>query len=298
MCPDLISDEQISALFGRHGVHGPWERLTTTGVANRIYATRDVVLRVATDHPDAVPDARTESVAAPAARAVGIPVPRLVAFDDSRALVDRPYSLWERVHGETLGLFAPDPQAVPQAWRAVGRWLALLHTRVSACSDPLGWLDRPERPTGLEDCVARLASASRIDADAAKEIEGWIAALRPATAERRPRCFLHNDVHAMNLMCARDGVLLAILDWGDAGWGDPVLEWAQIPCAAVPLVLDGYRAEAPALLGDAPEARIIWDKLGYLLSDLAEDSSRPVALDEIRHLVRHSAWRSRASKPI
>jgi aminoglycoside phosphotransferase (APT) family kinase protein len=31
----------------------------------------------------------------------------------------------------------------------------------------------------------------------------------------------------MNLMCARDGILLALIDWGDAGWGDPALELAQ-----------------------------------------------------------------------
>ena len=77
--------------------------LNATGLANRVYATADVVLRVATDHPDAVPDARTESVAAPAARGAGIRTPRLLAFDDSRALVNRPFSIWERVHGETLG---------------------------------------------------------------------------------------------------------------------------------------------------------------------------------------------------
>jgi hypothetical protein len=94
----------IDALFARYGVSGPWEALPSTGVANCVYATRDVVLRVATDHPDAVSDARTESVAAPIAYATGILTPRLIAFDDTRVLVDRPFSLWERVHGKTLGI--------------------------------------------------------------------------------------------------------------------------------------------------------------------------------------------------
>jgi hypothetical protein len=77
--------------------------LPPTGLASHIFATRDVVLRLATDHPDGVVDARTESVAAPVARAAGILTPRLIAFDDTRTLVERPFSLWERVHGEALG---------------------------------------------------------------------------------------------------------------------------------------------------------------------------------------------------
>ena len=92
----------IDAVFARHGVSGPWEPLPSTGLANRVYATADVVLRVATDHPDGVVDARTESVAAPVARAAGVLTPRLIAFDDTRTLVDVPFSLWERVRGETF----------------------------------------------------------------------------------------------------------------------------------------------------------------------------------------------------
>ena len=66
----------VNAIFARHGVPGLWQPLPSLGLANRIFATRDVVLRVATDHPDGVADARTESVAAPVARAAGILTPR------------------------------------------------------------------------------------------------------------------------------------------------------------------------------------------------------------------------------
>ena len=86
------------------GISGPWESLNATGVANRIYATKDVVIRVAKEHPEALRDARTESIAAPVAFEAGLLTPRLFVFDDSRDLLDRPYSIWERVHGETLVL--------------------------------------------------------------------------------------------------------------------------------------------------------------------------------------------------
>ena len=92
--PDPVDD-----ILAKHGASGPWEPLQATGVADRIYATEDVVLRIATDHPEGVCDARTESVAAPVAYAAGVMTPRLLAFDDSRTLLDSPFSLWERVHG-------------------------------------------------------------------------------------------------------------------------------------------------------------------------------------------------------
>jgi hygromycin-B 7''-O-kinase len=88
-----LDSRVVDALFARHGISARWRPLPSLGLANRIFATDDVVLRVATDHPDGVPDARTESVAAPVARAAGILTPRLIAFDDTRTLVDRPFSL-------------------------------------------------------------------------------------------------------------------------------------------------------------------------------------------------------------
>src|SRR5262245_60630470 len=126
----------IDAILARHGISGPWKPLPSKGVANLIYATRDVVLRVATDHPEGTADARTESVAAPVAYAAGVLTPRLIAFDDSRELVAQPFSLWERVHGETLGLAKLSPVKVADVWRTVGQQLARLHSRVRECPDP------------------------------------------------------------------------------------------------------------------------------------------------------------------
>lgn len=285
--PGSSAQDPVAAILAHHGIHDRWEPMRATGIANRIYATRDVVLRIATDHPDAVPDARTESVAAPVARAAGILVPRLLAFDDARTLVDRPYSLWERVHGETLGVYRPRPESVPDTWRAVGQQLAELHSRVEACPDPHGWLDEPVRMMELDAALADAAARSLIPGRDAREIEGWIDRLRPLLEVPTPRRFLHDDVHPMNLMCTRDGSLLAIIDWGDAGWGDPVLEFAQVPIAAIPYMLEGYWREAASLLGDAPEARIAWDQLASMVED-AERGWSQRGMDQMRRFV-HAA---------
>ena len=274
-----IEPELVGAMFARHGVRGAWTPLHATGVANWIYATRDVVLRVATDHPDAVPDARTESVAAPAAFAAGILTPRLIAFDDSRSLVDRPFSLWERVHGETLGGLQLDPPRKADVWRQVGRELSRLHHRVTVCADPAGYLDTPGRPLDLHPLLQRLADTARVEGTAVMRIARLIDELAPHVAAARRLRFVHDDIHPMNVMCSPDGALLAIIDWGDAGWGDPTLDFAAVPLDCVQDAVEGYALETPGALGDFPEARFVWDKLHYALEEAWENRVPVPAVD-------------------
>lgn len=278
----------IDAMFASHGVSGPWEPMASTGLANRIYATRDIVLRVATDHPDGVVDARTESVAAPVARAAGILTPRLIAFDDTRILVKRPFSLWERVHGETLGLVNLPRCQMADVWRAVGRELARLHLRVRECPDPDGYLDDPRREPDLPAVLRPLVDERRVDLDTARSIEGLIAELRPHLDGGVDSRFIHSDVHPMNVMCSTTGTLLAILDWGDAGWGDPTLDFAAIPLEAMPFAREGYEAEAPGLLGRFAEARFVWDKLLDALDDLRDASEQSLDLNALQRFMRSS----------
>jgi len=264
------------------GISGPWEPLNATGVANRIYATKDVVIRVAREHPEALRDARTESIAAPVAYAAGLSTPRLFVFDDSRELLDRPYSIWERVHGETLGLISSDPHSMPNTWRQVGHQMALLHVNVKQFADPKKYLHEPERDLDLKSLLEKLVSTDHFFKNLAKEISTLIAELQPAVLEQSEICFLHSDVKDMNIMCTSGDELLALIDWGDAGWGDPTFDFAQIPLLAIPYVLEGYREVAPYLLGGTLKERIIWDKLNYAMMKSLEKSHYNIPLDEFR----------------
>ena len=281
-----LDPELIDAIFATHGVSGPWEVLPSTGLANHIFATRDVVLRVATEHPDGVVDARTESVAAPVAHAAGILTPRLIAFDDTRTLAERPFSLWERVHGETLGLTSLPPGQIADVWRGVGRELARLHLQVRECADPEGYLDEPGRDQDVDAVVKRLVDAKTLDIEAAGRIECLAQELRPYIAAGIETRFIHGDIHPMNIMCSADGELLAIIDWGDAGWGDPTLDFAAIPFDAIRSALEGYEAETPGGLGALPEARIAWNKLIDAMDDLWDDPGLRLDLEALRRLVR------------
>ena len=283
--PRQLQPGLIDALFALHGIREPWIPLPTAGVANHIYATHDIVLRIATDHVDAVPDARTESVAAPAARAAGIRTPRLVAFDDSRALVDRPWSLWERVHGETLGMLAPEPDQLARAWHDIGRELARLHDRVTACPDPNGYLDTPGRPLDLAIHLERVRIAGLVDRRTGDAMSALIRQLEPHLAHSGPVRFVHDDVHPWNVMCTREGDLLALIDWGDAGWGDPTLDFVHVPLELIPSVVEAYESESSTGLGTFPEARFVWDKLWLAVGELIEGHGSAPPVETLQRFV-------------
>jgi aminoglycoside phosphotransferase (APT) family kinase protein len=94
----------------------------------------------------------------------------------------------------------------------------------------------------------------------------------------------------MNVMCSPAGELLAIIDWGDAGWGDPTLDFAAIPLEAIPYAREGYESEAPGALGAFPEARFLWDKLHAAMDAACDDRGHPIPLDAFRRFLR---WKVR-----
>jgi aminoglycoside phosphotransferase (APT) family kinase protein len=284
---DVLRPDLIAAMFSAYGVRGAWQPLTSTGVANWIYATADVVLRVATDHPDGVPDARTESVAAPAAHAAGILTPRMIAFDDSRTLVNRPFSLWERVHGATLGQVSLSNEAHSTAWHAIGRELARVHRLVTACPDPLGYLDTPGDEPDTDRLLATLVADGRLDVGMVRDIAAVCGEFKGA-ARSVNVSFTHGDVHRMNVMCDEGGRLLALIDWGDAGWSDPMTDFASMPLEAILSAVSGYEAEIGETLNSAAHARLIRAKVVSALDHFVRHPDRALDGEALRRFARHT----------
>jgi aminoglycoside phosphotransferase (APT) family kinase protein len=264
-----ISDDLLQAIAERHSVvGGAISRLPEVGIFNAIYALgADLILRIPRDHPAFTNAARKEALAVPAARAAGVRTPALIAFDSSLELMPVPYTIYERVQGETLGLLDREPGDSPAAWRELGNDLALLHTQVVAqgpiaeieiemLPDPRLWLDQ-------------IAQEGYFTSMEARWLGDWLDRLAPAALASPPRHFLHGDIQTNNMM-VRAGSLdyLAVIDWGSAGWGDPAWDFAGVPLRAVPLLLHGYHA-AGALPGEASiEARILWRHLQLALLTL------------------------------
>ncbi len=137
--------------------------------------------------------------------------------------------------GSTIGRLGEPSTASPGVWKAAGATIRALH-------------DAPLPPwsgTGLDDRGARLGSECdrlitegilpaevvRHNQDLAK------AALRP-----RPPAFIHGDLHLEHVFADGD-VITGIIDWSEAGPGDPLFDLASFTLGHedhLDDVLDGY----------------------------------------------------------
>ena len=144
-----MSAETLEAIGERHNLHAEEiSPLEDVGIFNSIYLVgSEYVLRVPRVAPPFVAAIRKESVAVPAARAAGVRTPALVVLDDSLEILPVPYAIYERVHGETLGMLDFGPEDTPRIWHQVGRDLARLHEGVDEYG-PVRAALRPEADAG------------------------------------------------------------------------------------------------------------------------------------------------------
>ena len=261
-----VTDEQLARIVTRHDLTltGPILPMPTNGVVHALWALgSDYVLRVPKPEEMCLGDLRAEVAAIPVARAGGVRTPALIAFDDSGEILEVPYAIVERVHGTDLSRLAPDDARFPDLFRQLGEQLATLHT--APVPDP-----HPRfRVPGTWDVDALLAetvAAGMLDTNAQR----WFARVLEETKTDHPTtrtCFLHNDVKPDNMMVnERDELVL--IDWGDAGIGDPAHDLAGLRAAAIARALVGYRE----IVGDATdptfEQRIVRLALSNALAGL------------------------------
>jgi aminoglycoside phosphotransferase (APT) family kinase protein len=266
--PDPTTD-QIRAVIERYGLDASPDDVSPVpaiGTVNTVVALGEhYVLRVPSI--ESIDDTRTESVAAPVAVAAGIATPALLVYDDSLDIFSVPYTVYERVNGENFGTRDLSPAASAEIYRDIGRQLAMLHQRVKQCPDPSGYLDTPgHRDPG--DLLEYLGTEAYLSTYNVQWLTRVFERLRPAVDEARQyRRFLHNDVLPTNVM-VRGNAFLSIIDWNDAGWGDPALEFAALPGRALPFVLRGYREVAVIDGEDTVLHRVLWDHLCIALEFL------------------------------
>jgi hypothetical protein len=118
------------------------------------------------------------------------------------------------------------------------------------------------RPT-----VDELAHAGYLDPGTARWLIGWFDRLAARFPREQPDVLLHGDVAPQNLLVdATTGEFRALIDWGDAAWGPPGMEFAKLPLADVAAVLEGYGAREAGVL----EASVLWFHLSWGLSGIAK----------------------------
>lgn len=289
----------VAAVAARHGVPPAEVALAPEqGAASRVYLLGpELVLKVARPAPGCAADLRKEAAVTAFGHGLGLRTPEVVAYDGAGARLGAPHLVLRRMPGvrpPVPAASARDPWARP--YRELGAQLAVLH---AAAPPPAGLPDVPVDPGGdPRPGVAQLAA----DGYLSTEVAGWLTGcfdrladmLGPSVAPSArqaggtpPGCLLHGDAAPTNLLVdPGTRALRALLDWGDAAWGDPAAEFAKLPPRAVPYALAGYLAPAGDVPGagagegagdGAPDpalvrrwaARVLWHHLGWAVPRLA-----------------------------
>lgn len=247
-----MTDAGLLAVARRHGT-SEVTPLPATGIFNALYAVGEhLILRVPRNHPAFLDALSKEPLAVPFARAAGVRTPALIEYDDSRTLLPVPYTVYERVRGETFGLRPGDPVESPAVWQEIGIDLARLHLAADPAS-PVAGLVCEDLPDGgaLAD---QLAERGGFGAAEARWLRRWLDRLAGIAGEP-PRTFVHGDIQSTNVMLVDDSYA-ALLDWGACGWAGPAADFAGIPLRAVPAMLAGYRS-AGGTVDDSLRAAIV-----------------------------------------
>lgn len=258
-----LTDAQLAAIVERHRIEvdGPIVPLRSSGVVHSLWALGSRwVLRVPKDEAMCLDDHLCEAVAIPLVTGVGIRTPELHAFDDSLSILDVPFSVVARVDGTDL---SGEPFEHP-SYEQVGHELAALHAADLAASDH-PWLRDPTGPE-VEHLVGRVVRSGLLHQGGVAWIEALCERVDRVIAQGvAPRVFVHGDVKPDNVMVESSGAV-QLIDWGDAGVGDPAYDFESLPMRSVELALRGYRS----VRSDDPtlEARIVRRVLARSLMNL------------------------------
>ena len=233
--------EIVQEIARRHGIVGEPELLPNGGMVNEAWRIGDHILRICIIE-DGKEEAERESVVVPLIIENGIRAPKLIAYDLSPDLVKMPYTIYERVPTQLLGYCDIEPDSLSEAYREMGREIARLgriEVPPAVCS-----LVRPGRSPEPWKTLAKAMAYEKLDPKDGLEISKWLEFIEERLGTPGKDSLIHMDMHPWNLFVDPEkDELSAIIDWGDTSIGDPALEFASMPIAAVPAMYEGYLEE-------------------------------------------------------
>jgi aminoglycoside phosphotransferase (APT) family kinase protein len=259
--------ELIEAIASRHGLDGEIELLRKGGMVNEAWRIGEFVLRICREE-EGKDEAAREAAVVPLVIESGIRAPKLVAFELDSNLTPMPYTIYERASGVLLGYCDFEPERLDEVYREIGREIARLgRMDVSEAVRPLLRDGRALEPWRT---LAKAMSHGVLSCEEGKEIGQWTESLEPQLGEASAQGLIHMDIHPWNVFVDPDAdALTAIIDWGDASWGDPAVEFASMPMQCVPAMLEGYRQEN-GVADEAFVARAVHAGLSLSLWEIRE----------------------------
>lgn len=176
---------------------------------------------------------------------LAIPVP-VVTGEPVEGVFPWPWSVIPWFEGERADLAYPPADPRSHA-RTLGGFLRALHTPAEsdAPRNPFRGVPLAERVDGFEDRAAAIARAGS-DLDALAVLRDAVEAGTAAAPHPGPATWIHGDLHPGNQLVA-EGVLSAVVDWGDVAAGDPAADlataWWSLPVEVHDELRDAYGSD-------------------------------------------------------
>ncbi len=242
----------LEELAARYDVRPDQVREVPGGVANRTYLLGDELFLRIPRTPDFERDLLKEVAVIPAARAAGVRTPAIVDFDTFQGT---PYMVLERVHGTDL---VDAPPAPPAVWQELGSELATTAPGPATTCRRRGRqtaVETPAQPSTSWQPRATWTPVLRTGSSA------WFDRLEAHLPKDQPQVLLHGDVGVQNLTDPRRPPG-ALIDWGDAAWGPPGMEFAKLRLEDVTATLPSYGGP------EGIEAAALWFHLSWGVSGI------------------------------
>ena len=299
-----ITDDVLHQIAHKHNLNAnEFTLMPQIGIVNKLYLMgEDLVIRIGRAHPKSIEIAEREALAISVAKKAGVRTPDLLLCDVSLELIPAAFTVFERIHGDTLGLLNLEPHETPNAWRELGCDLARLHA--GSYDTELAEQIQHDHLPDPREWPEQLAEAGYFTISEANWFSRWLDHLAPDALAPVRQCVLHGDTQATNIMVEpTTRGYLALIDWSNANWGDPAIDFGDSPLRTVPYVLEGYRQVMPLDHDETAEARILWRHLQLALNNLWGEpqphqswAERPLSflLDIMRFLLetQDSRWKS------
>lgn len=161
----------------------------------------------------------------------GVPVPRIVAAIDDRAVCEAPLVLMEHVAGAVLDTEERVLAVSPAIRHAAGRSLAATLASVHAVDlDATGLADlashRPYAPRQVKRWLRQWGASATREAPIVAELA---ERLQRGAPEQSEVALVHGDFHLLNMIVdAGTGKVRAVLDWELSTLGDPLADLGSL----------------------------------------------------------------------
>jgi len=201
-----------------------------------------------------------------------VPVPRILAADFSREIIDRDFLVMEKAPGRPLTEATVTPARHADILRTTGVYLRQAH---DLTADVYGYIGahRPMEPADTWQAAFEVMWNRLIDdvvgvdgysADEARFMRDLYADRADHFTHEPPSRFLHMDIWHQNIMVDGRGAITALVDWDRALWGDPEIEFAVLDYCGIsePPFWEGYGRDRPT--GPSAEIR----RVLYLLYEM------------------------------